>query len=75
MYNPKTMTNENLKMRVLEAKKNLPKSGVTSLYFHYFKIKETDKAKTKLNNVLQLRSASKDITERLEKLAKLLTTN
>ena len=28
---------EDLKIRVLNAKKMLPRSGVTSLFFHYFK--------------------------------------
>lgn len=67
------MTNEDLKVRVLEAKKKLPKSGVTSLYFHYFEIPENSSKRTKLNNVLQLRSVDEKITQRLETLVEVLT--
>lgn len=68
------MNNNNLKIRVLEAKKKLPKSGITSLFFHYFKkeFKETSKNKSKLNNVLQTRATDENITTKLEKLAELL---
>jgi len=71
------MDNETLKLRVLKAKKNLPKSGVTSLFFHYYgnAIKDTKENKTKLNNVLQTRSACEDFTTKLEKLAEILTNN
>jgi hypothetical protein len=77
------MSNEELKIRVLNAKKNLPKSGVTSLFFHCFKteLKKTPKTYVKLNNVLQLRVTDEDYTCKLEILAvkldftnKLLTT-
>lgn len=65
---------EDLKMRVLKAKKELPRSGVTSLFFHYFKDSFADsiKNKSKLNNVLQLRITDEEITQKLEKLVKLL---
>lgn len=68
---------EDLKIRVLKAKKELPKSGVTSLFFHYFKDSFNDsiKNKSKLNNVLQLRVTDEDITEKLEKLVELLNNN
>jgi len=67
-------SNEDLKRRVLDAKRDLPKSGVTSLFFHYFKkdFPETNKNKSKLNNVLQIRTVDQDLTERLEKLVNLL---
>lgn len=63
-----------LKLRVLQAKKELPKSGVTSLFFHCFgdDYPETKENKTKLNNVLQTRSTDQFITEKLEELVDLL---
>jgi len=67
---------EDLKIRVLEAKKKLPKSGVTSLFFHYFKESFNDsiKNKSKLNNVLQLRITDENITKKLEELVELITS-
>lgn len=67
---------EDLKIRVLKAKKQLPKSGVTSLFFHYFKDSFNDsiKNKSKLNNVLQLRVTDGDITNKLEELVELLSS-
>lgn len=64
-----------LKIRVLKAKQELPKSGITSLFFHYFSdsYKETVKNKSRLNNVLQSRVTDKDITIKLEELVVLLT--
>jgi|TARA_R110000796_G_scaffold74629_1_gene167801 hypothetical protein len=63
-----------LKIRVLNAKKELPHSGVTSLFFHYFKedYKDTIKNKSRLNNVLQTRITDLDMTLRIEQLVKLL---
>ncbi len=63
-----------LKIRVLEAKKNLPKSGITSLFFHYFKdsYNDTVKNRSRLNNVLQVRTTDEEITIKLEKLCELL---
>ncbi len=64
---------EDLKIRVLNAKKELPKSGVTSLFFHYFSdFADTVKNRSKLNNVLQTRITDENITLKLEKLAELL---
>ena len=63
---------EDLKIRVLNAKKMLPRSGVTSLFFHYFK--DSVKNKSKLNNVLQIRITDQEITEKLEELVELLTS-
>jgi hypothetical protein len=64
---------ENLKIRVLNAKKELPRHGVTALFFHYFKdFKDTVKNKSKLNNVLQTRATDEDITLKLEELVLLL---
>jgi hypothetical protein len=65
---------EDLKIRVLNAKKELPRSGITSLFFHYFKdtFNDSVKNKSKLNNVLQLRITDLIITEKLEELVELL---
>lgn len=66
-------TSEDLKIRVLEAKKLLPGSGVTSLFFHYFKDEDNDaKARAKLNNILQARITDEATTVKLEKLVELL---
>jgi hypothetical protein len=68
---------EDLKIRVLTAKKNLPNSGVSSLFFHYFKdeYNATVKNKSRLNNVLQTRISDQDITVKLEELVELLNNN
>lgn len=66
------MDSLDLKKRVIEAKKNLPKSGITSLFFHYFEIEANNRNKAKLSNVLQLRIASEPITNKLEELVELL---
>ncbi len=69
-------TSDDLKIRVLQAKKDLPKSGVTSLFFHYFtNYKDTVKNRSRLNNVLQTRLTDEDITEKLEQLVDLLKKN
>lgn len=67
-------SSSDLKMRILKAKESLPKSGVTSLFFHYFKNEYSDsvKNKSKLNNVLQTRITDEDITKKLESLVELL---
>jgi hypothetical protein len=66
---------EDLKIRVLEAKKQLPRNGVTSLFFHYFKnsYKDTVKNKSRLSNVLQTRITDEAITLKLEELVLHLT--
>lgn len=65
---------DELKIRVLKAKQDLPKSGITSIFFHYFKkdYAETVKNKSRLNNVLQTRITDEDITNKLEQLVELL---
>ena len=70
-----TPIRDDLKIRVLNAKKHLPKSGVTSLFFHYFgdEYIENFKNKARLNNVLQVRTTDENITEKLEKLVAILT--
>lgn len=69
----KAPLSSDLKMRVLEAKKELPVHGLTALFFHYFKdFKDTVKNKSKLNNVLQTRATDEDITLKLEELVELV---
>ena len=69
----KAPLSSDLKMRVLEAKKELPVHGLTALFFHYFKdFKDTVKNKSKLNNVLQTRATDEEITLKLEQLVELL---
>lgn len=65
------MDNPNdLKKRVLEAKEQLPKSGVTSLLI--FKYPHLEAKKMHLSNVLSLRVVDEDITEKLESLVETL---
>lgn len=65
---------ENLKIRVLNAKGKLPKSGLTNLFFHYFKgVKKNDVNKVRLTNVLQTRVSDQEFTEKLEELVDLLS--
>lgn len=73
----KKIKNTDLKMRVLKAKSNLPKSGVTSLFFHFFKdeYRDTKYNRDRLTNVLQSRVVDKEITENLESLVVLLSKN
>ena len=70
----KVPLSEDLKIRVLEAKKRLPKSGVTSLFFHYFgdEFNDSVKNKSRLNNVLQTRITDENLTKKLEALVELL---
>ena len=61
-----------LKSRVIEAKKNLPKSGVSSLLTFKYPELDTVKKRSLIGNVLQLRTTDQDITEKLEALAETL---
>jgi len=65
--------NDELKIRVINVKKKLPTSGITSLLI--FKYPELDnvKKRSQISNVLQLRQTDQDITEKLETLAETLT--
>lgn len=67
-------TPDALKLRVIEAKKNLPKSVIPT-FVHVFKEFNDEQSKTRLTNVLQLRVADKFITEKLEQLVEILKTN
>ena len=66
--------NEDLKIRVLNAKKLLPKSGITSFFLQLNPEFDTVKGRSLLNNVLQSRSTDLLITEKLEKLADIMQT-
>lgn len=68
----KTPLNSDLKLRVLEAKKRLPNSGVSSLFLHLHPEYDTDSERTRLNNVLQLRVTDEEMTKKLESIADLL---
>jgi hypothetical protein len=63
---------DSLKIRVINAKASLPKSGITSLLVYLFPALDTVKKRSLIANVLQLRSTDKDLTEKLEDLAKQL---
>lgn len=64
-------TTDSLKERVQEAKKRLPKSGVSSsLMFRH-----PDLDRNRVDMVLQLRTTDEDITEKLEELADALEIN
>lgn len=69
---------EVLKSRILEVKKKLPKNGLVSLYFHYFKDEDfTDsvKNKSRVQNVLYCRITDEKITSNFEELSKILINN
>jgi hypothetical protein len=64
---------EDLKIRVIQAKKRLPVHGLTALYFHYFTcVNDTVKNRSKLSNVLQTRATDETTTNNLEDLVKIL---
>lgn len=64
--------NEDLKIRVLNAKKALPKSGITSFFLQLNPEFDNVKDRSLLNNVLQSRSTDERITERLERLVEIM---
>ncbi len=47
---------------------------ITSLFFHYYKnvMEKTKQNISSLNNVLQLRKADRDLTEKLEELVEVV---
>jgi hypothetical protein len=67
-------TDDSLKIRIINAKALLPKSGITSLLIFQFPELDTVKKRSLMSNVLQLRATDKDITEKLEALVKTLST-
>lgn len=66
---------DSLKIRVINAKALLPKSGITSLLIFQFPELDTVKKRSLMSNVLQLRTTDKDITEKLEALVITLKTD
>ena len=66
---------EDLKIRVLNAKKALPSSGVTSFFIELYPQYDNVKGRSLLSNVLQSRSTDSDITEKLEKLVSIININ
>ena len=60
-----------LKQRVITAKKNLPKQ-IIPVFIHVYPEFNTEQQKTKLTNVLHLKTADQTITEKLENLIKIL---
>jgi hypothetical protein len=65
---------DDLKKRVIEAKKLLP-PFFGSTFLHVYPEYQTEKGRTKFTNVLQLRSSDVEITEKLEKLIEILNQN
>jgi hypothetical protein len=59
---------DSLKIRVINAKALLPKSGITSLLVFQFPELDTIKKRSLMANVLQLRTTNAGITEKLEAL-------
>jgi hypothetical protein len=60
-----------LKQRVITAKKKLPKQ-IIPVFIHVYPEFNTEQQKTKLTNVLHLKTADQTITEKLENLIKIL---
>lgn len=60
-----------LKSRVIEAKRNLP-NVIIPTFLHVFPELNTYKGRSRLTNVLQLRIADEDITQKLERLIEIL---
>lgn len=60
-----------LKQRVINAKKELP-HGIVPLFTHVFPEFDTYKKRSRVQNVIQLRIADQDITEKLEQLVERL---
>lgn len=56
---------DELKKRVIYAKKHLP-NGIVPLFVHVFPEFDTYKKRSRVTNVLQLRIADSEITEKLE---------
>ena len=61
-------SSDDLKARVIAVKKELP-AAVVPAFIHKFPEYDTYKKKSRVSNVLQLRIADADITEKLEQLA------
>lgn len=66
---------EDLKIRVMEARKKLPTSGVTSFFLKLYPEYDNVKKRSLLGNVLQGRSTDLDVTEKLEKMVIIIESN
>ncbi|CAB4128493.1 hypothetical protein UFOVP105_44 [uncultured Caudovirales phage] len=62
---------DGLKKRVIEAKKQLP-TFFGNTFLHVFPEYQTYKGKSRFTNVVQLRVADEEITEKIEKLIEIL---
>ncbi len=65
---------EDLLKRVIEAKKLLPKSGITSFFLQLNPDYDNTKGRSRLANVLQFKITDEDVTIKIEALAKLMNT-
>lgn len=59
---------DDLKIRVMEAKKALPPSGITSFFMQIYPEYDNTKGRSRLSNVLQTKSTDEDMTAKLEAL-------
>lgn len=66
-----TSRTDDLKQRVIKAKKDLPPYFVGT-FLHVFPEYQSYKGKSRVTNVLQLRVADEEITGKLEKLVEIL---
>lgn len=66
-----THNTDALKQRVITAKKQLPKQ-IVPVFVHVYPEYNTEQQRTKLTNVLHLKTADILITEKLENLIKIL---
>ena len=64
-------TPDDLKQRVINAKKKLPK-GVVPLLAHKWSKYNTTKGIVKLTNIVQLKTVSEPVTKKLEQLVEIL---
>ena len=72
------MSNDDLRLRVAEAKKKLPKHGLSNVFFHLFSDeydKEDKSIRNKVRNVLNLVAVDVDITHKIEKMVLILSTD
>ena len=66
-----TSRTDDLKQRVIDVKKQLPTYFVGT-FLHVFPEYQTEKGKSKVTNVLQLRVADETITDKLERFVEIL---
>lgn len=73
MKETKITKTDALKSRVINAKMHLP-NQIVPVFVHVFPEYDTDQMRTKLTNVLQLKTADAQTTEKLEQLIEILKT-